>query len=290
MKSGYVAVIGKTNAGKSTLINKFLGFKLNIVSPKVQTTRVNVLGILTESESQIVFIDTPGIHRAKTMLDKFMNKSYRAASEGADLILYLVDGAKEISGEEIQNIKNLTAKFEKVIVGVSKIDLASQKKLLENLSLLNGVGACEIVPFSSKSGKNVEVLKKLIVDNLPERSFLFSGEEVSNRSVLFFCAEIVREKVLSTINEEIPHGAFCEVVSHSESQNLFEISVDIICEKESHKAIIIGKGGEKLKQIGSRARADIERLVGKKVMLKLFVKVEKDWRNKQNFLTTNIYS
>ena len=290
MKSGYVAVIGKTNAGKSTLINKFLGFKLNIVSPKVQTTRVNVLGILTESESQIVFIDTPGIHRAKTMLDKFMNKSYRAASEGADLILYLVDGAKEISNEEIQNIKNLTAKFEKVIVGVSKIDLASQKKLLENLSLLNGVGACEIVPFSSKSGKNVEVLKKLIVDNLPERSFLFSGEEVSNRSVLFFCAEIVREKVLSTINEEIPHGAFCEVVSHSESQNLFEISVDIICEKESHKAIIIGKGGEKLKQIGSRARADIERLVGKKVMLKLFVKVEKDWRNKQNFLTTNIYS
>ncbi len=290
MKSGYVAVIGKTNAGKSTLINKFLGFKLNIVSPKVQTTRVNVLGILTESESQIVFIDTPGIHRAKTMLDKFMNKSYRAASEGADLILYLVDGAKEILEEEIQNIKNLTAKFEKVIVGVSKIDLASQKKLLENLSLLNGVGACEIVPFSSKSGKNVEVLKKLIVDNLPERSFLFSGEEVSNRSVLFFCAEIVREKVLSTINEEIPHGAFCEVVSHSESQNLFEISVDIICEKESHKAIIIGKGGEKLKQIGSRARADIERLVGKKVMLKLFVKVEKDWRNKQNFLTTNIYS
>ena len=290
MKSGYVAVIGKTNAGKSTLINKFLGFKLNIVSPKVQTTRVNVLGILTESESQIVFIDTPGIHRAKTMLDKFMNKSYRAASEGADLILYLVDGAKEILEEEIQNIKNLTAKFEKVIVGVSKIDLASQKKLLENLSLLNGVGACEIVPFSSKSGKNVDMLKQLIIKNLPERNFLFSGEEVSNRSVLFFCAEIVREKVLSTINEEIPHGAFCEVVSHSESQNLFEISVDIICEKESHKAIIIGKGGEKLKQIGSRARADIERLVGKKVMLKLFVKVEKDWRNKQNFLTTNIYS
>lgn len=290
MRAGYVAVIGKTNAGKSTLINKLLGFKLNIVSPKVQTTRVNVLGILTESESQIIFIDTPGIHRAKTMLDKFMNKSYRAASEGADLILYLVDGSKEISEEEIQNIKNMTAKFEKVIVGVSKIDLADQKKLLENLSLLNEVGASEIVPFSSKSGKNVDMLKQLIIKNLPERNFLFSGEEVSDRPVLFFCAEIVREKVLSTINEEIPHGVFCEVISHSESEMLFEIAVDIICEKESHKSIIIGRGGEKLKQIGSRARADIEKLVGKKVMLKLFVKVEKDWRNKQNFLTTNIYS
>ena len=289
MKSGYVAVVGKTNAGKSTLINKFLGFKLNIVSPKVQTTRVNVLGILTGKGSQIVFIDTPGIHRSKNLLDKFMNKSYRSAKEGADLVLYLVDGSKEILDEEIQNIEKI-CQTQMVVVGVSKLDVACQKILVQNLEKLNKVCAKEIVPFSSKIGKNIDVLKKAIIENLPERDFLFSKEDITNRPVKFFCAEIVREKVLEITGEEIPHGVFCEVVSFVEKERICEIAIDVVCEKETHKAIIIGKNGERLKNIGVKARADIEKLIGKQVMIKLFVKVEKDWRNKQNFILNNLYS
>ena len=290
MKSGYVAVIGRTNAGKSTLINKLLGFKLNIVSHKVQTTRVNVLGVLTEGENQIVFIDTPGIHRAKNVLDKFMNKSFRSASEGADVVVYLIDGSKLFLDEEINNIKNIIEKFEKVIIAVSKIDLAQKDVLAKNLVSLNELSPLEIVPISSKSGENVNVLKQQIIKHLPEREFIFSSDEITDKPVKFFCAEIVREKVLNFTNQEIPHGTFCEVVSFKEEKNIVKISVDIICEKDSHKAIIIGKGGECLKRIGTSSRIEIEKMLEKKVMLNLFVKVEKDWRNKQNFISANVYN
>ena len=287
MKAGYVAVVGKTNAGKSTLINKFLKFKLNIVSNKKQTTRNNVLGVLTEGENQIVFIDTPGIHKSQNHLDKVMNKSVRSASEGADLVVYLVDGSKPISGEEITSLKALKEKVETLIVAVSKIDLTNPEKLAENLVLLSQTGATEIVPISAKNGKNLEELKKVIVNYLPQNEFIFEEDEITDKSTKFLCAEIVREKILNFTNQEIPHGAFCDVVVFNEKAKLIEISIDIICEKDSHKAIIIGKGGQGLKRIGTSARIDIEKLTGKKVMLNLFVKVEKDWRNKQNFLNAN---
>lgn len=287
MKAGYVAVVGKTNAGKSTLINKFLKFKLNIVSNKKQTTRNNVLGVLTEGENQIVFIDTPGIHKSQNHLDKVMNKSVRSASEGADLVVYLVDGSKPISGEEITSLKALKEKVETLIVAVSKIDLTNPEKLAENLVLLSETGATEIVPISAKNGKNLEELKKVIVNYLPQNEFIFEEDEITDKSTKFLCAEIVREKILNFTNQEIPHGAFCDVVVFNEKAKLIEISIDIICEKDSHKAIIIGKGGQGLKRIGTSARIDIEKLTGKKVMLNLFVKVEKDWRNKQNFLNAN---
>ena len=290
MKAGYVAVIGKTNAGKSSLINKLLGFKLNIVSSKVQTTRVNVLAVLTEEDNQIVFIDTPGIHKSKNILDKFMNKSYRSASEGADIIIYLIDGSKNFTEEEVSNIEKIANKFQNVVIVVTKIDLAKKELLAENLLKLNNITSLAIIPISSKTGENVNVLKDFIIEKLPIREFIFKEDEITNKSINFFCSEIVREKVLNFINQEIPHGVFCEVVLFKEEKNITKISIDIICEKESHKAIIIGKRGETLKRIGSSSRIDIEKLLDKKVMLNLFVKVEKDWRNKQNFISTNLYS
>ena len=290
MKAGYVAIVGRTNAGKSTLINKFLGVKLNIVSAKQQTTRNNVLGVLTENGSQIVFIDTPGIHKSQNALDKFMNKSVRSASEGADVVVYLIDGKKPVSDEEIDNIKKIKEKNENLIVAVSKIDLVQKEKLAENLVKLNEIHASEIVPISSLKKQNLDVLKKAIVSLLPEGDFIFPEDEITDKSTNFLCAEIVREKVLNFTNQEIPHGVMCEVVSFKEKASIIEISIDIICEKDSHKSIIIGKGGTSLKRIGASARIDMEKLLDKKVMLKLYFKVEKDWRNKQNFLIANGYN
>ncbi len=290
MKAGYVAIVGRTNAGKSTLINKFLGVKLNIVSAKQQTTRNNVLGVLTENGSQIVFIDTPGIHKSQNALDKFMNKSVRSASEGADVVVYLIDGKKPVSDEEIDNIKKIKEKNENLIVAVSKIDLVQKEKLAENLVKLNEIHASEIVPTSSLKKQNLDVLKKAIVSLLPEGDFIFPEDEITDKSTNFLCAEIVREKVLNFTNQEIPHGVMCEVVSFKEKASIIEISIDIICEKDSHKSIIIGKGGSSLKRIGASARIDMEKLLDKKVMLNLYVKVEKDWRNKQNFLIANGYN
>ncbi|MCI6542425.1 MAG: GTPase Era [Firmicutes bacterium] len=290
MKAGYVAIVGRTNAGKSTLINKFLGIKLNIVSAKQQTTRNNVLGVLTENGSQIVFIDTPGIHKSQNALDKFMNKSVRSASEGADVVVYLIDGKKPVSDEEIDNIKKIKEKNENLIVAVSKIDLVQKEKLAENLVKLNEIQASEIVPISSLKKQNLDVLKKAIVSLLPEGDFIFPEDEITDKSTNFLCAEIVREKVLNFTNQEIPHGVMCEVVSFKEKASIIEISIDIICEKDSHKSIIIGKGGTSLKRIGASARIDMEKLLDKKVMLNLYVKVEKDWRNKQNFLIANGYN
>ncbi|MGN0748846.1 MAG: GTPase Era [Christensenellales bacterium] len=290
MKAGYVAVVGRTNAGKSTLINKFLGIKLNIVSSKQQTTRNNVLGVLTENGYQIVFVDTPGIHKSKNALDKFMNKNVRSASEGADVVVYLIDGRKLISDEEFDNIKKLKEKNENLIIAVSKIDLVSKEKLAENLVKLNEINANEIVPISSLKKQNLDVLKNAIVSLLPSGDYIFPEDEITDKSTNFLCAEIVREKVLNYTNQEIPHGVMCEVVSFKEKHNLVEISVDIICEKDSHKSIIIGKGGSSLKRIGASARIDMEKLLDKKVMLNLYVKVEKDWRNKQNFLIANGYN
>lgn len=290
MKAGYVAVVGRTNAGKSTLINKFLGIKLNIVSSKQQTTRNNVLGVLTENGYQIVFVDTPGIHKSKNALDKYMNKNVRSASEGADVVVYLIDGKKLISDEEFDNIKKLKEKNENLIIAVSKIDLVSKEKLAENLVKLNEINANEIVPISSLKKQNLDVLKNAIVSLLPSGDYIFPEDEITDKSTNFLCAEIVREKVLNYTNQEIPHGVMCEVVSFKEKPNLVEISVDIICEKDSHKSIIIGKGGSSLKRIGASARIDMEKLLDKKVMLNLYVKVEKDWRNKQNFLIANGYN
>jgi GTP-binding protein Era len=283
-KAGYIAVIGNTNSGKSTLINSLIGQKINIVSPKQQTTRKNVLGILTEDENQFVFIDTPGIHKTQNFFDKSMNRSIREASEGADVVVYLIDGSKKINEQEIEYIRNLTDKGANVVVAVNKIDIANKEKLMLEILKLNQLKNCEIVPISAEKKKNLDELKKIISANLPEvESFSFQQDEITDKSISFLCAEIVREKVLRYTNQEIPHGVACEIISFKEDEKLVRIDIDIICEKDSHKGIIIGKSGESLKRIGASARIDIEKLLDKKVMLKLFVKVVADWKTDPKF-------
>lgn len=267
-KSGFVAVVGKPNAGKSSLVNAIVGEKVAIISSKPQTTRDNILGIVTDENYQIVFVDTPGVHHSKNSLDKVMMKSVRSAVSGVDLILYLIDGTTVPDQEEIDYINHLEVP---TIVVRTKIDLAKQKPFDSDFEV------------SSVSGKNILELKDLILSKLPEqeeKNFIYDPDYYTDKSVKFLIAEEIREKALNLLHQEVPHGVAVEIIRFEEKENLIAIDADIICESDRHKGMIIGKGGSMLKQIGMQARQNAEQLLGCKVVLKLFVKVEEDWRNK----------
>lgn len=282
-KSGYVCLVGKANAGKSTLINALIGEKVAIVSPKPQTTRNNILGILTKENYQFAFVDTPGIHTSKNALDKYMMKNVRSAIGGSDVIVYLIDGSKRLQDEEIKYIQNLSEKENPVIVAITKVDILNYEKVYPMLARLSEIkGIKEIIPLSSLKKRNLDVLENAILKLLPEsetKNFLFDEDEYTDKSVRFLVAEIVREKALYIYDEEIPHGLAIEVISFEENSTLAHINIDIICERDTHKSILIGKKGFKLKELGELARKDMEELLQKKVMLKLFVKTKKNWRN-----------
>ena len=288
-KSGYVSLVGKANAGKSTLINAIIGEKVAIVSPKPQTTRNNILGIYTEENTQIVFVDTPGIHTSKNELDRYMAKNVRSAIGGSDIIVYLFDGSIKLLDDEIKYIKGLIDKGASVIVAVTKIDILNYEKVYPILAKLSSIkGVKEIIPLSSLKKRNIDVLLNAILKLLPEsdtKNFMYTEDEYTNKSVKFMVAEIVREKALYLYDKEIPHGIALDVIKFEEGQNITNIDIDIICERETHKSIIIGSRGEKIKKLGELSRQDIENLLGTKVMLKLFVKIEKNWRDKPNNLT-----
>ena len=289
-KAGYVSIIGRTNAGKSTLLNKLIGQKISIVSPKKQTTRENILGILTKGNTQIIFVDTPGIHRSKNALDKAMNKEVRAASEGVDAIIYLIDITKKIEAEEISYLEKLIEKNSEEVDGkkvfttpifivLSKTDAISMEKAYPEVQKLNRLENVEILPISTFKNRNLDLLVDKIVSVLPEAEyFLFEEDEITDKSVKFLVGEIIREKALYLLNEEIPHGIAVVVTNFDEENG--EISADIVCEKDSHKGIILGHKGEMIKKIGMNARKSIEYLLDQKINLKLFVRVERDWRSK----------
>lgn len=267
-KAGYVALVGRPNAGKSSLVNALVGQKVAIISSKPQTTRENILGVVTKEDFQIVFVDTPGIHHTKTALSKAMLKSVRSAVSGVDLILYLIDGTTNPDNEEIEYIQHLG---ENKLVVRTKIDLHNQKPF-----------DCDI-EISSQTGENLDKLIDLINSKLPtykEKTFIFDPEYYTDKSVKFLIAEEIREKALNLLNQEVPHGIAVEIIRFQENDDIVFIDADIICEQERHKGMVIGKGGEVLKKIGSQTRAFAEQLMDKKIMLKLFVKVEKDWRDK----------
>ena len=280
-KCGYVALVGNTNAGKSTLLNKLVGQKISIVSPKKQTTRDNIIGILTENNTQIVFVDTPGIHKSKTLLDKSMNKQIRTATESVDLVLYLTDSIKEVSDEQISYLTKLKEKEIPILILLTKIDISNKERIFSAMEKLKELNL-DIIPISTFRNKNLDVLLSKIEEFLPEcESFIYDEDELTDKSIKFISKEIIREKMLYLLEDEIPHGIAIDITLFDEESG--EIHADIICEKSSHKGIIIGKGGLMLKEIGTRARKDIEKLLGKKVNLKLFVKVEENWRNKNLF-------
>lgn len=270
---GYVSIVGKPNAGKSTLINTLVGEKVAIISSKPQTTRNNILGIRNGDKHQVVFIDTPGIHPSKNHLDKFMMKNVRTALVGVDLILYLVDGSKIVDQDEKDYIEKLKSQEIPVLTVITKADKSNKAEINADIKI------------SSFNGENIDLLMEEILERLPKsqtKNFVYDEDDFTDKSIRFLIAENIREVALKILNKEIPHGIAVDIIKFDEKPNLVIIDADIVCERESHKGIIIGKGGKTLKVIGQKAREESEKLLGQKILLKLFVKVEEDWRNKPN--------
>ena len=270
---GYVSIVGKPNAGKSTLINTLVGEKVAIISSKPQTTRNNILGIRNGDKHQVVFIDTPGIHPSKNHLDKFMMKNVRTALVGVDLILYLVDGSKIVDQDEKDYIEKLKSQEIPVLTVITKTDKSNKAEINADIKI------------SSFNGENIDLLMEEILERLPKsqtKNFVYDEDDFTDKSIRFLIAENIREVALKILNKEIPHGIAVDIIKFDEKPNLVIIDADIVCERESHKGIIIGKGGKTLKVIGQKAREESEKLLGQKILLKLFVKVEEDWRNKPN--------
>ncbi len=279
-KSGFVSILGRPNVGKSTLLNKLLGQKVSIVSPKPQTTRNSITGIMNGENYQVIFFDTPGIHKPKNKLDSYMAKEIETSASGVDLLLYLIDATKPIFDSEIENIESYASSNIPLIVVVNKIDDADYNKLLPQLTKLNNLEkVSEIVPVSAKTGKNTDELIKVILGYLKEGPCYYPQDIPTDKNEIFIAGEIVREKALWLLNEEIPHGIAVVVNSFKVHENIAKIDASIICEKENHKKIIIGKDGMKLKEIAEKSRIEMEKIFGEKVFLSLWVKVKDKWRD-----------
>ncbi len=285
MKCGFVSLVGRPNVGKSTLLNSILGMKLAITSNVSGTTRNVIQGIYNDDDSQIVFVDTPGIHKPSNKLGSLMNKKAYHNTEGVDVILFLVDISKGFGrGDEfiLEKIKN---KDIPIFLLLNKIDLVKNKeKLLEEINRLKDLyDFQEIIPISAEKKDNVNLLIDCIKKQLPESDKIFSEEELTNVTTRFIMAEFVREKILELTHDEIPHTVTCYVENYEEKENLVHIQVLIVVDRENLKKIIIGKQGSLLKEIGSRARVDMEEFLGKKVFLETYVKTLKNWRDEEKY-------
>lgn len=267
MKCGYVAVLGRPNAGKSSLINRIVGEEVAIVTKRQQTTRNNILGIANGENFQIIFIDTPGIHHSKNKLDKFMMKNVRSALSTADVVVYLIDASREVDEEEQDYIKMLGEKAEKLIVVLNKVD----KKLVANVNA--------DIKISVLENLNVDKLIEKIVEYLPENDRIYGEDEYTDKSINFLICEHIRGILLSKLDNEIPHGIAVVAEKMNEREDKVSMDISIIAEKERHKGIIIGKNGALIKEVGISARKYAEELFGKQVVLHLFVKVDENWRD-----------
>lgn len=285
MKSGFVAVVGRANAGKSTLVNVLVGEKVAIVSPKPQTTRDRILGVLTTENYQIAFVDTPGIYKADNLLNSVMQKTATDAGADVDLIAFVLDAHEGISDADRTLIKKYTALSIPVILVLTKTDIMTENLLISELKELSQENV-EIVPVSARKNRNIKELIKVIVDKLPEGGKLFEQDIVSDRSEKFMISEIMREKILLKFDKEVPHGIAIIVNKFAlmDGGKTYEVNLDIVCEKPNHKAILIGKGGKAIKEVSSFARQDMEKFLGKKVFLTTYVKVKEDWRNSSSLL------
>lgn len=287
-RCGYVSILGRPNVGKSTLLNKLVGQKISIVSPKPQTTRNIVTGIFNQKDLQVIFLDTPGIHKSKNSLDKYMEKSIQKSLEGIDLILYMLDGTKRFFQEDIDEIKAFCAGETPVIILVSKIDDTTFEKLYPELAKLNSLqNVQEIIPFSSFNGKNLDIIKETIKKFMPVGPAMYPVDTITDVSERFIASEIVREKALWLLQQEIPHGIAVEIEKFEQKDKITKISATIYCEKDNHKKIIIGNAGSTLKKIGEESRKDIERMLSQKVFLELWVKVKEHWRD-SDILSSNL--
>ncbi|CUP61207.1 GTPase Era [Clostridium baratii] len=285
-KSGFISIVGRPNVGKSTLMNYIMGEKLSIVSNKPQTTRNNIQTILTTDDYQMVFVDTPGIHKPKHKLGEYMVNSAKDSTKDVDLILFLTNPGEEIGRGDKFILETLRGKNVPVFLVLNKIDEFTQETVAKSLAdFSKEFDFKEIIPISAMKGKNVDKLLELMANELPEGPKYYPEDMITDVQERFVVSEIVREKALRTLRDEIPHGIAVDVIQMKQKENgTYHIEVDIICEKDSHKGIIIGKNGQTLKKIGETSRYELERFLRTKVNLKTWVKVRKDWRDNQNLL------
>lgn len=287
-KSGFVSIVGRPNVGKSTLMNNVVGEKIAIMSDKPQTTRNTIQAVYTDEECQIVFLDTPGIHKPKNKLGEFMVKSAIDAFKNVDLVLFVVDDSKKIGPGDRKIIEDLRGIKTPVILVLNKIDKLEESELFELMQLYSNEDLFKaIVPISALKGRNVNELLKVIGNYLQEGPKYFPDYMITDQPERVLVSELIREKVLHYLNDEVPHGVAVEVerMKSRQDKDIVDISAVIYCERDSHKGIIIGKNGRKLKGIGKSAREDMELLLGSKINLQLWVKVKENWRNLQNYIT-----
>lgn len=282
-KSGFVAVVGKPNVGKSTLINALVGKKVSIVSPKAQTTRNKIMGVWNTPDSQVVFLDTPGIHKSKNNLDKFMQEAISSATEDVDLLIYVMDGSKDFAEDDLSCLKKYCGQSYPVFVVVNKVDLGNFETIYPRLDKLNKIGGiAEVFGISALKEKNLEDLKSAILSKLDDNVKYFPDDEFTDKSVEFRVAETIREKILWALDDEVPHGVGVVVDKIDLTQKPITINATIYCERESHKNIIVGAKGAGIKDIGTKSRQAIEKMLDKPVYLDLFVKVKQNWRDRVN--------
>ncbi len=287
MKSGFAAIIGRPNVGKSTLLNKILGQKIVITTDKAQTTRKRIKGIYTTNDGQIVFIDTPGVHKPLNKLGEFLLDEAKIAVPDADVILFLVDGSEPAGKGDKWIAQNILQTEIPVIIVMNKVDkIKKPEKVEENLISYKTLfdKNYPVVKISAKTGRNIDTLIKNIYKILPEGGLLYPEDIVTEESMRSVTEEVIREKILLNTSDEIPHSVAVQVNSYKEDEDIDRITAAIYCETKSQKGILIGKGGSLLKKIGTESRLELEKITEKKVFLGLEVKVEKDWRKKDNIL------
>lgn len=282
MRSGYIGVVGKANAGKSTLINVLVGEKVAIVSPKPQTTRDAILGVLTKSDYQLVFIDTPGVYKADNKLTDIMQKTTQTATKDVDFLLFVLDGHDGVEDSDIAIVKSFLAQKIPMAIAYTKIDIMPKENMLADIKKLseNGVD-CDVLPISARKGTNIVKLEKYLVEKMPEGDKVIQEDIVSDKSEKFMVAEIMREKILLKFSQEVPHGVAIVINTFEKSERgIYNINLDIVCEKPNHKAILIGKQGSAIKEVSTFARQDMEKFLNSKVFLTTYIKVKEDWRNR----------
>jgi GTP-binding protein Era len=285
-RSGFVSILGRPNAGKSTLLNALVGSKIAIVADKPQTTRTTIQGVLTTDRAQIVFADTPGIHRADSAINKRMIETVRAALNDRDVLLFVADASLDIMARDIEAVDMLKKTRTPCVLVLNKIDLVKHKpQLLGRLERYRTLhDFAEYVPVSAATGENLEELREVLVARLPEGPIYFPEDHITDQPERFLASELVREQILLQTRQEVPHAVAVMVDKWEETAGLIRIFATVYVEREGQKGIIIGAGGSKLKQIGTLARKEMERFFAKKIFLDLHVKVHPEWREKSAFL------
>ena len=286
MRSGFVSIIGRPNVGKSTLLNAIIDTKVAITSNKAQTTRNIIQGIYNETDTQIVFVDTPGIHKPVNKLGKLLNKQSYSLTKDVDAILLVVDAKDGLGKGDKYIINSLEKNSVPVILVLNKIDRLTNAELMKRINEYKDLFAfADIVPVSALKKDNISRLIKVVKEYLTDNVKYFEDDIYTSSSVKFMVSEIVREKLLDVTAEEIPHSITCYTTRFEDKESIIHINVDIIVDRDSVKKIVIGKKGDRLKEVGSKARIEIEHLVGKQVYLDLFVKTVKNWKDKEKYLS-----